>query len=151
MTIAYSLGVLIPFLIPALIFGFISRNVVASKGYLPKDNHGFAWGFFLSWIGLIICVMKPPADGGSSSNNNVNRFFTAPPPQQGQNNYQQSYQKNYMKPTNFQQSYQPTYQSSYTPVSTHTEQEDLEQLNQLYDSGLISAEEYNDRKRQIKR
>lgn len=146
MEIAYVLGTLVPFLIPALIFGFISRNVVASKGYLPKDNHGFAWGFFLSWIGLIVCVMKPPADGGSS-NAGANRFFTAPPPQQGQNNFQQGYQRNYMKPTDYQQSYQ----SSCTPVSTHTEQEDMEQLNQLYDSGLISAEEYNDRKRQIRR
>lgn len=50
---------LISILVYSLIFGFASRSVVKSKGYPSNENHGFAWGFWLGWIGLIVCAVKP--------------------------------------------------------------------------------------------
>lgn len=41
-----------------LIFGFVGRAIVKSKGY-EYDNHGFAWGFWLGIIGVIVCAGKP--------------------------------------------------------------------------------------------
>ena len=45
----------------ALIFGFACKAILSGKGYGDEyyPNHGFAWGFWLGWIGLIVCVCKP--------------------------------------------------------------------------------------------
>ncbi len=40
--------------------GIICRKIVKSKGYPEDDNAGFAWGFFLNFIGLIVCLRKQP-------------------------------------------------------------------------------------------
>ena len=42
-----------------IIWGFICRSIVASKNYPEELNHGFAWGFFLNLIGLIVCACTP--------------------------------------------------------------------------------------------
>ena len=42
-------------IIQALIFGFITKHVAESKGY----DTGFAWGFWLGLIGLIVVAVKP--------------------------------------------------------------------------------------------
>lgn len=39
-----------------IISGNISKAVVKSKNYPDSINHGFAWGFFLGILGLIICL-----------------------------------------------------------------------------------------------
>lgn len=43
-----------------IISGNISKAVVKSKNYPDSINHGFAWGFFLGILGLIICLLKTP-------------------------------------------------------------------------------------------
>lgn len=48
-------------IISGLICGAIGRIIVSSKGYDDSDNHGFAWGFWLGLIGLIVCACKPEA------------------------------------------------------------------------------------------
>lgn len=58
MILATLLPVILWSVIISVIFGFISRAVVKSKGYSTKENHGFAWGFWLTWIGLIVCACK---------------------------------------------------------------------------------------------
>lgn len=47
------------YLINGIIWGVICRAIVNSKGYSSDENHGFAWGFFLGLIGLIVCLGKP--------------------------------------------------------------------------------------------
>ena len=39
----------------ACIFGFITQSINESKGYYG----GFAWGFWLGWIGIIVVACKP--------------------------------------------------------------------------------------------
>lgn len=44
------------------IIGYISFTILNEKGYSEKNgekNYGFVLGFFLSLIGLIICICKP--------------------------------------------------------------------------------------------
>ena len=62
-------------LVSGVIFGLITKHVAGSKGY----DGGFAWGFWLGWIGLIVVAVRPTiqtmteyrstcsdTDGGSS-------------------------------------------------------------------------------------
>lgn len=41
------------------IIGGVCYSIVKSKGYDTEENNGFWWGFFLSWIGIIVCCAKP--------------------------------------------------------------------------------------------
>lgn len=45
-------------LIVLIALGIICKKIVKSKGYPNDDNAGFAWGFFLNFIGLIVCLKK---------------------------------------------------------------------------------------------
>ena len=47
--------ILIAYLISGVIFGCITRYVATSKGY----DSGFAWGFFLGLIGLLVVGFRP--------------------------------------------------------------------------------------------
>ena len=49
--IVYSIGVLVV----SIVFGFITKHINESKGY----SGGFAWGFWLSFIGIIVVACKP--------------------------------------------------------------------------------------------
>lgn len=53
------------------IWGLICRAVVKSKGYDDRDNHGFAWGFWLNIIGLIVCAAKPSVLDSNSYSNRI--------------------------------------------------------------------------------
>lgn len=50
---------LIVLLIYCCIWGAVCNAIVSSKNYPPERNHGFAWGFWLGLIGLIVCACKP--------------------------------------------------------------------------------------------
>ncbi len=58
----------------SIIFGFISRMVVKSKGYTSKENHGFAWGFWLTWIGLIVCACKANKNAANSNSDELLKY-----------------------------------------------------------------------------
>ena len=45
-------------LVIMLICGGIAKSIVDSKGYPEDENHGFAWGFWLTILGIIICSLK---------------------------------------------------------------------------------------------
>lgn len=47
--------VLVPFLIVGVLFGGITDHVAKSKGY----ESGFAWGFWLGIIGLLVVGFRP--------------------------------------------------------------------------------------------
>ncbi len=48
-------ALLIYYVIMGVVFGFICRYVAKSKGY----EGGFAWGFFLGIIGLLVVGFRP--------------------------------------------------------------------------------------------
>jgi hypothetical protein len=50
-------------IIVGVIFGLICKHIVKSKGY---ESGGFWWGFLLTWIGIIVCALKPEAPHSSS-------------------------------------------------------------------------------------
>jgi len=49
------IGYLVIILVQACIFGFATQHISESKGY----SSGFAWGFFLGIIGLVVVGLKP--------------------------------------------------------------------------------------------
>lgn len=51
-------GYCIGLIIGAVISGLICDKILANKGYEREENHGFLLGFFLGWIGVIICICK---------------------------------------------------------------------------------------------
>ena len=77
--------VVVVYIILQIIFGLISRAIVKEKCYPDNENHGFAWGFWLGVIGLIICLCKskykPPKKTSSK------RTFKTMPPQPSRNHY----------------------------------------------------------------
>lgn len=48
---------LILFLVQGFIFGIAANAVIANKGY---DENWFFWGFFFSFIALIVALSRPP-------------------------------------------------------------------------------------------
>ena len=94
-----ALKYIAPIILSALIFGFITKHVASTKGY--KD--GFAWGFFLGIIGLLVV--------GFRSTIKTESILT---PQQKQ------------PPTNL-----------------------LNQLKDLHDQGILTDEEYTQKKQNI--
>lgn len=51
----YAIGALIGYIIMLCIFGAISKHINESKGYYG----GFAWGFWLGIIGIIVVACRP--------------------------------------------------------------------------------------------
>ena len=52
---SFAIGYIIGGLISAVVFGFITKHINESKGY----EGGFAWGFWLNIIGIIVVACKP--------------------------------------------------------------------------------------------
>ena len=50
----YSFGYLIGVIIVAVVFGLITKHINESKGY----QGGFAWGFWLGFIGIIVVACR---------------------------------------------------------------------------------------------
>ena len=118
------------------VWGFVAKSVVKSKGYPDNMNKGFWWGFFLGWIGLIVCACKKPFNNPFNQFGQFDQFGNLNPNNQynqyGQNNqfnqYGQGGFNNYNQPNNnmygnqggFQQppqyGQQPTYQQPQQPV-----------------------------------
>ena len=68
---AYSLGYLIGWVIwviASCIFGFIAQYIAESKGY----GTGFAWGFWLGVIGLLVVGFRPTITQQSYATQNYN-------------------------------------------------------------------------------
>jgi hypothetical protein len=54
---------LIIYLIAGVVCGFITKSMNESKGY----DGGFAWGFFLDIIGIIVVAVRPYAKSSSQN------------------------------------------------------------------------------------
>ena len=119
---AFWIGVAIGCTIAAIIWGFVVRYVMKTKGY---QNLG-AWyccGFFLGLIGLIIAVTRP--DLTKQPFQNGNPYFNQPPyGQPMQQPYGQPMQQPYGQPPIGQPMQygqpmgQPPYNSQPTPQNT---------------------------------
>lgn len=62
MDIGYIVFFSIAYAVIGIIIGYVSFSILDEKGYTEKNgekNYGFALGFFLLFIGLIICICKP--------------------------------------------------------------------------------------------
>ena len=75
--VGYGIGYIIGGVIVGIIFGCITKHINESKGY----EGGFAWGFWLSFIGIIVVACKPD-----------NRIYTQ---MQNQNAANSSYSANH--------------------------------------------------------
>ncbi len=100
--IGWSIGYIIGGLIACIIFGCITKYINESKGY----NGGFAWGFWLNIIGIIVVACKPD-----------NRSFS-----------------------------QPQY---HAPVTKKSTADEIMEYKELYDQGIITAEEFQMKKEQL--
>jgi hypothetical protein len=58
-------------IIACIICGFITKSINQSKGY----DGGFAWGFWLTIIGIVIVAVRPfnnnSKNSGSNNNSNI--------------------------------------------------------------------------------
>ncbi|MBP0955082.1 MAG: hypothetical protein J6M90_05505 [Oscillospiraceae bacterium] len=54
----YTIGYLFFVVGIRVAIAFLGRKIVRDKGYPDEMNHGFAWAFWLGWIGLLICACK---------------------------------------------------------------------------------------------
>ena len=83
LTVVYIVAAVVGIVL-AIVLGFVCRSIVKGKGYPDQMNHGFAWGFWLGLIGLIVCACKVPY----SQNNNQMYYNGQPmngqPPYNGQ-------------------------------------------------------------------
>lgn len=55
-------------IIACIVCGFITKSINQSKGY----EGGFAWGFWLTIIGIVIVAVRPFNPTSKSSNHNYN-------------------------------------------------------------------------------
>lgn len=112
-----------------IISGNISKAVVKSKNYPDSINHGFAWGFFLGILGLIICLFKTPIPkrrpSTSSSSSNYSRNTTRSRSTSGNSQYRQ------------------------TNSRTVTRQNFAQKLNTLNDSGDVKVQASPQQKKMV--
>ncbi len=153
-----SIGILVFEIIFAIgfrcLWGFVAKQIVKSKGYPESMNKGFWWGFFLGWIGLIVCVVKPqyqnPMNGFDpfgqynqyDRQNNMYGGYNAQ--QYGQPQYQQTQyqQPQYGQPQYQQPQYTPPQpaqqqyaQPQYGQPDSYYQQQPQQAAEQHYDSG----------------
>lgn len=147
LTGVFLLFELLGILVGMCVWGFLARYIVKSKGYPDELNKGFWWGFFLGWIGLIVCVVKPQYQsqfdrfsqfGGFNNfgGYNQNGYGSQNP---YQNNYGQGYNGQNMYGGQYQQQYpqqpQQPQQQSFTQPDNYYTQPAQQQPEQHYDSG----------------
>ncbi len=59
------------YIIQGLIFGFVSRYIANSKGY----DGGFAWGFWLGLIGVLVVGFRPNINQTTTSQENKTSYL----------------------------------------------------------------------------
>ncbi len=118
---------IVAFIIIRIIIGAICKSIVSSKRYPDSENHGFAWGFWLGIIGLIVCACK--SNYRSSNRNSSSNYNYGSRPQQRSNS-----------------GYQPN--RSYSSNSrTVTRQNFGTKLSTLADSGDVKIQSSEQNKR----
>ena len=129
-----------------IISGSIAKAVVRGKNYPNNKNHGFAWGFFLGILGLIICLFKTPmpkrrpSSSYSSSSSSYNRNnagtgsgYSSTPQSQRYGTYPQH----------------KRFGDSSTNTRTVTKQNFAQKLNTLNDSGDVKVQASPQQKKMV--
>lgn len=89
-------------LVTSIACGLLGRMIVRSKKYPKPLNHGFAWGFWLNLLGLLICLLKPKYRNASVSRSYRNRSTSARKRQTRQTGYsRRSQMSRNVTPENF--------------------------------------------------
>lgn len=142
------------YIVDGLIFGFVCRAIVAGKGYTSENgytNHGFAWGFWLGIIGVIVCACKREIPMTYEEKENSitdkadvismdlesNGFWKCPNCGKLYSKYATECECGYVKPVDID-------------VSDENKRiEQLKQYKELLDNGAITEEEYDEVKGRI--
>lgn len=125
----YTIGYLFFVVGIKVAIAFLGRKIVRDKGYPDEMNHGFAWAFWLGWIGLLICACKrsyydtigyAPQNRidynggypgyGQNQAPNYGQAYGQGNPQNQSPNYGYSQPQSYAQPRGYGQGYTPTSQ-----------------------------------------
>lgn len=116
-----------------MVSGLISKAIVRGKDYPDYANHGFAWGFFLGVLGLLICVCKSsykrPSKRTTTKNANTSNNY---------NTQRNSYSNN-----------PATRAYSNTNNRTVTKQNFTEKLNTLSDAEDVKVQASPEQKKMV--
>ena len=144
-------GILGWIVLVVLIFPYFLPTIIAFAR--KKDSAGavFILNFFLGWtfIGWVVCLIWALSDGRRTTvivNNNGPAYSPNPGPA-----YQPEYRTEY-RPANEQATQQtnPTWRPSNPKTASSQEKIDqLRQLKQLFDEGVLTEEEFNRQKASI--
>lgn len=118
----------------AIIWGFVCRQIIYNKGY---DQNWFWWGFWFGWIAVIVALCKPEVERHAYSydENDRKRYGSANPSDWSNRSFTLSSSPHMQKNENYV-----------------TEIEKLNLLGKykiLLDSGAISQQEYNRKKKEL--
>ncbi len=104
----------------------IAKAVVSVKNYPASKNHGFAWGFFLGVLGLLICVCKPT--------------YQRPTPTRQTNVRSTPSSNSYYQQRNTYSTSSPSNKYSTTNTRAVTKQNFTAKLNTLGDAGDVKVQ-----------
>ncbi len=147
----YYFIVAVSSIVSAIVLGIAARTINENKGY----DGGFAWGFFLGWIGLIVVMSRDEVHSYRANAEYDSRLSTY---SQEVNNRRilndGDWKCNKCGTTN------PHYQTTCIcglgkqenktyNINETTSVESVVKLGELYDKGLISEEEFTAKKKQL--
>lgn len=149
----YFIGYCVVVIIVSCIFGAITKNINENKGY----DGGFAWGFFLGIIGIIVVACRSDAPKSSYVSDRVSRLEAV---SRGESSAQRSWQCGFCRRMNTDymttcecgkskaESMQRRIEEQNQPKTTTVEQK-LGEAKSLFEKGIITEEEYEVRRKKI--
>lgn len=111
-----------------IVAGLIAKSIVRGKGYPSHANHGFAWGLFLGFLGVFICLCK------SKYRRPTTRTTTRSTTRSTSSSYGSSTSRNSYSGTSSTRSY------TTTNNRTVTKQNFAAKLNTLSDAGDVKVQ-----------
>lgn len=149
----YFIGYCVVVIIVACIFGAITKHINESKGY----DGGFAWGFFLGVIGIIVVACRSDAPKSSYVSDRISRLEAV---SRGESSVQRSWQCGFCRRVNAD--YMTTCECGRTKAEsmqrrieeqnqpkTGTVEQKLGEAKSLFEKGIITEEEYEVRRKKI--
>lgn len=149
----YFIGYCVVVIIVSCIFGAITKNINENKGY----DGGFAWGFFLGIIGIVVVACRSDATKSSYVSDRVSRLEAV---SRGESSVQRSWQCGFCRRMNAD--YMTTCECGKTKAEsmqrrieeqnqpkTGTVEQKLGEAKSLLEKGIITEEEYEVRRKKI--
>lgn len=149
----FGFGYFIGIIIVSCVFGAITKHINENKGYYG----GFAWGFFLGVIGIIVVACRSDAPKSSYVSDRVSKLDAV---SRGESSVQQGWQCGFCRRVN--PNYMSTCECGRTKAEsmqrrieeqnqpkTATVEQKLEEAKRLLEKEIITEEEYETRRRKI--